>query len=329
MLPVFFAPMEGLTDAIFRRVHNECFTGVARYYIPFISPTQHLVLTGRERRNVDPAYNAGVPCVPQVLTRDPEHFLWAAKLLADMGYDEANLNAGCPSGTVTAKGKGAGVLRDVEQLDRFLDAVCAQSPIPVSVKTRIGFYSTDEWDALLKVYARYPLKMLIVHPRTCKDRYDPGTVEHAAWLHACESYPGRLVFNGDLFTPADVAQLLQTSHADGVMLGRGLVANPALARVLGGGAALQKQELVHFHDRLAQELQQQYQPDIVFMKLRVVMKHLACCFEGADKLEKQIRKTRRLEDLLSVDACLFDTCELKPTPAFVPDELRKQEWGSF
>lgn len=120
MIPVFFAPMEGLTDAVFRRVHHECFEGVTDYYIPFISPTKHLVLTGREKHNVLPEYNEGVPCVPQVLTKDEEHFLWAAGVLRDMGYTEINLNAGCPSGTVTSKGKGAGILREVRELDYFL-----------------------------------------------------------------------------------------------------------------------------------------------------------------------------------------------------------------
>lgn len=86
MVPIYFAPMEGITDAIFRRVHHECFTGVTEYYIPFISPTQHLVLTGREKHNVLPENHPGVPCVPQVLTKDEEHFLWAARTLADLGY---------------------------------------------------------------------------------------------------------------------------------------------------------------------------------------------------------------------------------------------------
>ena len=120
MREIFFAPMEGLTDAVLRRVHHRLFGGVTAYYIPFISPTQHLVLTNREKKNLLPEYNGDTPCVPQVLTRSEEHFLWAARMLADMGYREVNLNAGCPSGTVTAKGKGAGMLRDVKQLDYFL-----------------------------------------------------------------------------------------------------------------------------------------------------------------------------------------------------------------
>lgn len=320
MTPVFFAPMEGLTDTAYRRVHHECFAGVESYYIPFISPTQNLVLTGREKRNVLPEYNRGVPCVPQVLAKDRDQFLWAANLLAGYGYSEVNLNAGCPSSTVTAKGKGAGMLREPEKLEAFLDAVCAASPLPVSVKTRIAYDSPEEWAALLAIYARYPLKRLILHPRTRRERYDPGTLHMECWQAAREAYPGELIYNGDLFTPTDIARMeVSASRPDGVMLGRGLVANPALARIASGGAPLKKEELVRFHDRLLEEMESMYQPDIVFMKLRVVMKHIGCCFAGAEKVEKQIRKSRKLAELLEVDRRLFAEYGLKPEPAYVPE----------
>ena len=324
--PVYFAPMEGLTDAVFRRCHHTVFTGVTAYYMPFISPTQNLVLTGREKHNILPEYNKDTPCVPQVLTKDEQHFLWAARMLADMGYTEINLNAGCPSGTVTAKGKGAGILRDVKQLDYFLEDVCAHSPLPVSVKTRIGFSTPEEWAALLSVYAQYPLKALIIHPRTCRERYDPGTIHPDCWQAACETYPVPLVYNGDLFSVREMEALLRRSpEGIGLMLGRGLVAQPAMARVFHGGAALQVAELVRFHDLLVREWSQLYDDRVVMMKLRVVMKHLECCFTSTGRLPRQIRKARTLSELLEADHKLFNTCQLKPEPMFVPDELRETE----
>ena len=142
-LPVYFAPLEGVTDTVYRQVHHAHFTGPVKYFIPFISPTQNLVLTPRERKNVDPQANAGLHAVPQVLTKNAAHFLWAANLLHDLGYEEVNLNAGCPSGTVTAKGKGAGLLQRPQELAWFLDEIFAHAPVRVSVKTRIGFSSPD------------------------------------------------------------------------------------------------------------------------------------------------------------------------------------------
>ena len=317
---VYFAPMEGLTDSVFRRVHHACFGGVTAYYTPFISPTQPKKLSTREKRNILPEYTRGVPTVPQLLAKDPELFLWMADMLADMGYEEVNLNAGCPSGTVTAKNKGAGILRVPDQLDALLEQICRRSPIPVSVKTRIGFASAEEWPELLRVYARYPLKKLIIHPRTCLERYDPGTVHRDAYALAAENAPWPTVFNGDLFCAADARAFADAYGAEhGVMLGRGLVCNPAMARELNGGEGVRKEELVRFHEELVRGLTALYTGEQVFMKLRVVMKHIGCCFEDAERFEKAIRRSRSLDELTDTDHRLFDTCALKQAPAYIPE----------
>jgi len=203
--PIYFAPLEGVTDAAFRRVHCAHFTGVDKYFIPFVSPTQDLVFTPREKRNILPEYNRGYTAVPQILTRKAEHFLWAANHFADMGYKEVNLNAGCPSGTVTAKGKGSGMLTDILSLETFLEEVCAKSPLPVSVKTRIGFTSPSEFERIMEVYNRYPLHELIIHPRTRSQQYE-GRANKYVYRDALVSSPLKIVYNGDLFTPDDCEQ---------------------------------------------------------------------------------------------------------------------------
>ncbi len=321
--PIWFAPMEGLTDAVFRRAHYELFGGAARYYMPFVSLNQNLSLNGRDRHNVLPEYNRGVPCVPQVLTKEAYQFLWAANLLGDYGYDEVNLNAGCPSGTVTTKGKGAGLLRDADSLDRLLEEICSKSPLPVSVKTRVGFENTGEWEKLLQVYARYPLKYVIVHPRSCRGGYAPGTIDPACWQAAAETLGERAVYNGDLFSAADMEKLLSLSDWKGpLMLGRGLVAQPALARENAGGEKLKKEGLARFHAVLREGWRQLYDENVTFMKLRVVMKHTALCFENAGKAEKKIRHAKRPEELMEAERMLFDSSTLKREPCFIPDELR-------
>ena len=158
-----FAPMEGVTDVVFRRAHFEMFGGVDRYFLPFISPTSHLTFSRREQEGVSPLLNRGIPVVPQILTRDASLFLQTARLLADAGYEEVNLNLGCPSGTVTAKGKGSGFLRDLDGLRAFLDEVFEGASVSVSIKTRIGYESADEWPGLYALFRGYPLKELIVH----------------------------------------------------------------------------------------------------------------------------------------------------------------------
>ena len=167
----YFAPLEGVTGSEFRRAHHRWFPGVDAYYMPFLSPTQDHVFTQRELRNVLPEHNQGFRAVPQLLTKNADDFLWCAGELAAMGYDEVNLNLGCPSGTVVAKGKGAGLLGAPEALDRMLDRIFSGSPVAVSLKTRLGLEEPEEFARLLEIFGRYPVSLLIIHPRVRKDFY--------------------------------------------------------------------------------------------------------------------------------------------------------------
>ena len=131
-----FAPMEGVTSRDFREVHAACFPGVDRYWIPFLSPTASHQLTARQRRELEPGPLGFDRLVPQILTKDAADFRWAAEAIGALGYREVNLNLGCPSGTVVSKGKGAGLLRDPAALDRFLEAIFTNAPLPISVKKK-------------------------------------------------------------------------------------------------------------------------------------------------------------------------------------------------
>ena len=170
-MPIYFAPLEGVTDVTYRRTHAACFSGVDKYFIPFVSPTHHLVFTPKEKRAVSPDENSGMHAVPQILSKHAAQFLWAANELFQLGYREVNLNLGCPSGTVTAKGKGSGMLRDLESLKAFLDDIFAHSPIAISIKTRIGFSNEEEWSAIWSLLSEYPASEFIIHPRTRSQFY--------------------------------------------------------------------------------------------------------------------------------------------------------------
>lgn len=315
-LPVYFAPLEGVTDAVYRQVHRAHFTSPVRYFIPFISPTQNLVLTPRERKNVDPQVNIGLHAVPQVLTKNADHFLWAANLLHDLGYEEVNLNAGCPSGTVTAKGKGAGMLLRPQELSWFLDAVFSRTPVRVSVKTRIGFSSPEEFGALLDVYNRYPISELIIHPRTREEYYKSAV--HRDVYDAAEARARMpLVYNGDLFTPQSCRAFEQT-HANtrALMLGRGMLANPALAQTYAGGEPLSRETLRAFHDDLMRAYQAVYPPYVVLGRMREVAKNIACCFESAEKPLKAARKASSLPAYQDAVTRLFEDYALSANPCF-------------
>lgn len=248
------APMEGITGYAFRRVHAEVFGALDRYYTPFISPLPKVgtPFSKRNSRELAPANNQGLDVVPQLLANDADRFVWAAGLLADMGYKEVNLNLGCPSGTVVAKEKGSGLLCNPDRLEAFLTNVCERSPLPVSVKTRIGIANDGEYDELLALFCRCGIAELIVHPRVQKDFYN-GAPRQELYGKTLKLAPFPVAYNGDIFSLGDYDALLaaypQTRH---VMLGRGLLANPALAREIRGGEGLAREELKRFHNELYQ-----------------------------------------------------------------------------
>jgi len=255
-LTFLFAPMEGLTGCIYRRVHRRFFPGIDRYYAPFISPAHDRSEPPRDWRELRPEENPGIPLVPQLLTNNAGDFLWAARVLRDRGYGEVNLNLGCPSGTVVAKRKGAGFLGLTEELDRFLEAIFS-SPLAqelrFSVKSRIGLRDPEEFHRLAEIFGKYPIPLLILHPRLRVDQYT-GPVRPEAFGEALERCPFPLAWNGDIFSPGDLALLLRRfPGVDTVMLGRGLAADPALAARCLGLPGCSRETLEAFHDALCEE----------------------------------------------------------------------------
>lgn len=249
------APMEGLTTVVFRRIHAQMFGAADRYYIPFVTPTREPRFTDRQLRELAPEANSGIRAIPQLLTRNVEDFIWAAKALADLGYEEVNLNLGCPAGTVTAKGKGSGFLQYPVELYEFLSRIFdADLPIAVSLKTRIGYRSAEEFENLADIYARFPMSRLIVHPRLKTDLYR-GDVRLETLDKTLGHLPMPLGYNGDLITPSDIESAVQRyAKAPGglieVMVGRALMADPALFRKSKGGAAADLKEILNFHAAL-------------------------------------------------------------------------------
>jgi len=289
----YFAPLEGVSGAEYRRAHHRWFPGVDKYYMPFISPTQDHIFTPRELRNVAPEANAGVPAVPQLLTKNAADFLWAAAGLKDMGYDEVNLNLGCPSGTVVTKGKGAGMLADPEHLERFLDEIFEKAEIAISLKTRLGMTDPEGFGRLLETFDRYPAKLLIVHPRVREDYYrHPVRTEY--FEQAASHYSGRLCYNGGLFTPKDIAVVQERwPDVDCLMMGQGLLADPALVMRAKGLGALERDALRGFHDELYYGYLEAFKSgrNTVF-HMKELWSYLCRIFDGGEKLFKQIKKAQ-------------------------------------
>lgn len=287
------APMEGITGYVFRRVHAECFGALDRYYTPFVPPPRvGSTFGGKNFKEIDPANNEGLSVVPQLLTKNADEFVWAAQLLAEMGYTEVNLNLGCPSGTVVAKGRGSGLLRDPDALEAFLRDICERSPLPVSVKTRLGLEDDAEYARILAVYRSLPLAELIVHPRVQKDRYQ-GSPRWGPYGATLAAAPFPVAYNGDVFDTAGRDELLAAFPATRhVMLGRGLLANPALARMMAGGPPATRGELERFHDALFHAYEEVIGGNAVF-RMKEWWFYAKCAFADPLAVHRAVRKVRR------------------------------------
>ncbi|MEG0779504.1 MAG: tRNA-dihydrouridine synthase family protein [Oscillospiraceae bacterium] len=307
-----FAPLEGVTGYLYRNAHRRYFGGVDKYYLPFLSPSAEHSFTQKSFVDILPAHNEGLVAVPQLLTKCAPDFIWAANELEKLGYPEVNLNLGCPSGTVTAKGKGAGFLASPDQLDRFLEEVFSAVRLPVSIKTRLGISEPDEFDQLLEIYNKYPLTELIIHARVREDFYKrPARPEAFAKALAASRNP--VCYNGDLLTAADCAAFsARFPTVDSVMLGRGLVANPALVAVLKGGVAPGKATLQAFHDELYESYCAAFgSRQNAMRRMKELWFYLICLFEDSGSAGKKLKKATDPRDFEAVTAGIFRDLALR------------------
>ena len=312
-----FAPMEGVTYSIFRTTHAQLFPGADRYYAPFIAPDGSGRFKTGSLRDILPENNRGLRLVPQILCNHAAPFLAVAQELEQLGYEEVNLHVGCPSGTVVAKHKGAGMLADLDALDHCLEEIFTRCPLRVSVKSRMGLNSTAELSEILRVYRRYPLSLLILHARDRAGMYK-STPDRESFALALEGSPFPVAYNGDIFTPADL-QLLADRFPTltQVMLGRGAVANPALFRMCKGGAPLQAEELHAFHDALLDAyLAAGLAPQHTIARMKELWFYMLCMFPDGGKTGKAILKSRTLSDYRAAVDMLFSTCALDSGAGF-------------
>ncbi|MCI9163531.1 MAG: tRNA-dihydrouridine synthase family protein [Lachnospiraceae bacterium] len=320
----YFAPMEGVTGYVYRNAHHQLYGGITRYYTPFIAPGQSRKLTSREMNDILPEHNRGIPLVPQVLTNRAGDFLWAAEKIQSLGYEEVNLNLGCPSGTVVSKNRGSGFLAMPEELNSFLEQVSRelqQRGMKFSIKTRIGKRDPGEFQGLLKIFNQYPLESLIIHPRTQADFYQ-NHPNREVFRQAVEGSKNPLCYNGDIFSTEDAAALRESfPMLQAMMLGRGLLRDPALAEKITGNARKgvaaepaegsikedsERQRLKHFHDILLSGYQEAIPGERnVLFKMKELWAYLGSSFDNSGRPLKKIKKAKRIEEYMAAVEQLF------------------------
>ena len=309
----YMAPLEGITGYIYRRTYHELFEPADKYFIPFLTPNQKGKFSSRELNDILPEHNKGMYTVPQILTNRSEEFIFCAqKLEEEFGYQEVNLNLGCPSKTVVSRYRGSGFLIKTDDLERFLDEIFEALDMRISVKTRIGKWDEEEFDELLRIYNRFPMEELIVHPRLQQDYYK-NTPNLEAFEKATEESANRLCYNGDIFTVEDYAKWKERfPRTEMLMMGRGILRNPGLIGMIKGKGAPQKERIDEFHERLLREYIEVNSGDTpVLFKMKELWAYMGEMFPDSGKYLKKIKKAQKVEIYEKAVDELFLACDMK------------------
>ena len=302
----YLAPMEGITGYIYRNSYEKFFGNIDKYFTPFIVPNKSRSLKTKELRDILPENNIDMNIVPQILTNDSEGFITTVMKLKQLGYDEVNLNLGCPSGTVVSKNRGSGFLAKRDDLDKFLDEIYKIDDMKISIKTRIGKDTPEEFYELIKIYNKYPIYELIIHPRTRQDFYG-NKPNLDVFRDALSLSKNPLCYNGDIFTVDDYKKLIDTFPSiDKVMIGRGILANPGLVGEIKDNVLMDKKLLRDFHDDVLNTYLEVFKDEKnVLFKMKEVWSYMIYIFSDNKKYAKQIRKCQKLNEYKQIVSSLF------------------------
>ena len=291
----YMAPLESVTTWIYRQAHAKIYGRLDKYFIPFLEPHEKRDFKTRELQEILPEHNKNIYAVPQILTNRSEGFIKLAKALKDWGYEEINLNLGCPSKTVVTKGKGSGFLAKPEELERFLTEIfdALSGEIKISVKTRIGKEDPEEFPALLELFNKYPMEELIIHPRVQKDGY--GNVPRLELYELAEKQSvNPLCYNGDLYTREQIRNFAERfPGTERLMFGRGFLRDPGLIYNEGKDSKDIFEKFWEFHDLVYEGYQERNMGDRnVLFKMKELWSYQVYQFSEPERLFKTFKKVQ-------------------------------------
>lgn len=302
----YLAPMEGITGHIYRNSYEKYFHNIDKYFTPFIVPNQSVSLKTKELKDLLPQNNKGLNIVPQILTNDAEGFILTANKLKQLGYEEINLNLGCPAGTVVSKKRGSGFLAYPEELDKFLDEIYKIDNMKISIKTRLGKERADEFYKLIEIYNKYPLEELIIHPRTREDFYG-NTPNLEVFKDALKLSKHSICYNGDIFTLNSYNKIInEFPEVNKVMLGRGILGNPGLIGEIKNNEFANKEIIKMFHDEIFEKYTILLNEDKNAMyRMKELWGYMSHIFTNNKKYYKKIKKAQKAIDYKNAVNSLF------------------------
>ncbi len=256
MLPIHFAPLQGHTDDVYRRIHHQLIGGIERYYTPFVR-VEAGEIRSKDRRDIDPKNNTGVPVTPQIIFKSVKEFLFLVEEVETLGYRAIDLNMGCPFPLQARHGRGSGILAHTDIVNDIVAIIKERPQLTFSVKMRLGWQDAAEWIPIVEMLNDTPLAHITLHPRTGTQGYK-GTIDHDAFARFYEACRHSVFYNGDLTTLAQLHEMEERyPRLAGLMVGRGLLARPSLAKEYAEEREWSHEEHIRtlraLHERLAEE----------------------------------------------------------------------------
>lgn len=307
---LILAPLRGFTDHVFRTVYSRHFTGFDGALAPFIPAVTANGFKPAHLRDILPENNPGMAVEPQLLGNSPQDFIRLSGELHALGCESVNWNLGCPYPMVAKKMRGCGLLPHPELIDAFLDRVVPKLPLRLSVKMRLGRYHAGEITALIPVLNRYPLKEIVIHPRTGKQMYT-GELDLNAFEKCLEAIAHPVVYNGDITRRESFEALAARfgPHVSGWMIGRGALIDPFLAAAIKHGGDRHENKLGRFK-RFYDELFESYRavfsgPGHLLGRMKGFWTYFSKAFVDGRRIEKKIHRTHRLENYLCIVDAFF------------------------
>ena len=300
-MKLYAAPLQGFTEAPWRNLHQEVFGGIDAYYTPFVRMEKG-EFRNKDVREIASENNTVSRLIPQLIASTPAELERLAGLFIEKGYKESDINMGCPFPLMTGKHKGSGILPYPAEVEALLKELVHYPELGFSVKMRLGWECADEWRPLLPLLNAAPVRRIVLHPRIGKQQYK-GEVDLAAFTAFYEECAHPLVYNGDLLTVEDIRKVDEEfPRLEGVMLGRGLLANPALAWEYANGTVFSPDELYEkvkaLHARLLQYYESHLQGEAQLLsKMKPYWEYL---LPDADrKIKKAIKKATTMDKYLT------------------------------
>ena len=308
---IYLAPIQGITDRIYRNIFPLYFKGVDIAIAPFISSVTRMKTRTNLLGELYPEKNTGIPTIPQIMSSNPGDFIGLANALYDIGCGTVNWNLGCPFRMVVKKGRGAGMLCYPDRVEAFLEKAMPALKPKLSIKLRIGLTYNDDILQLLPVFNRFELSELIIHPRTGEQMYD-GEVDLTIFEQCLGLSKHRVVYNGDIDSVEKYEMLAKRfGSIDRWMIGRGLIANPFLAEEIKFQTEKPYAEKIKilraFHDNLFAEYDKILSgPAHIVNKMKEIWAYFGGIFPNREKIRKKINKTHHRDNYLDIVNMVYD-----------------------